>query len=308
MSQSMKHKSAPKRRTPSKKKSFEELPVVEEPEEVSGSEKMLENIKPHATTIGLAVIAAFVGFAAIAYLISGNFNQKSKAWTDLYRSATYAENRNDISQLKEVAAAYPNSQAGMRAALLAADFQLRVGVETLSTDREGGLELIRQSTVGFQTVLDAPPSATTTLLQRRSQFGLAYAFESLGEFAKANNLYTELVEAAPDSPIAALARRGISRSSNPDYLALYKKFSEWEDVLGEAPGAVLLGRPNIDFPEIEQDAESSVPGESENAEPVSETPPATTVQDDETSDSKTPETKNPESVVPDSTQKDDEKK
>lgn len=293
--------------------------MEEEAVELTGADKLLEKITPHAGTIGLAVVAGFIGFAAIAFLISRNFDTKAQAWRDQYIASTVAYQISDISGLKEVADTYPDKQAGMWAAQMAADFQLRMGLQQLDKDREGGLDMIRKATAGFQTVLDAPQTAKSTMLQRRSQFGMAYASESLGDFEKAKTLYAELVDAAPDSAFAEPARRGMKRSSSPEYAAVYKTFEEWKVVLGDAPGDILPGRPNIDFPNIDDSAdllnlnepvitetELNAPGDSDSGDPrpdSDKSEAAKSTPDPEVKEEK--EVDSSEPTTPPSTKKDD---
>lgn len=261
---------APKRRTPPKQKPVEEIPVEAEPEELTGPDLLLQKLAPHATTIVLAVVAAFVGFASIAYLYFGNQEKAASEWHQLYMSKTVALQTNNMTGLEDVADTYPDSQAGMWASQKAGDFQLRRGLKLLETNRESGLALIQKATKSFDIVLKAPVTAKTDLLQRRSQFGMAYACESLGQFDRAHTLYKELVDAAPDSGIAVSARRGVIRSSNPDYVALYKKFEEFEIQEGDAPDAILPGRQNIEFGGTDLDATPDVTPVDEPATPDSD--------------------------------------
>ncbi len=276
MSQTMNQK-------PAKKKTKSKAPFVEEPEELSGSEKIFEAISPHLTTIGLVVLAGLLAFVAIAFMIQSSFDKKAVEWRDLANSSAIALRSGDISNLKAVANSYPDSKAGLWALQMAGDQQLRMGIEQLSSDRDGGIQLIKKSKENFQSIVDSPQTLKTTMLDRRSHFSLAYAHESLGEFADAKKIYDKLVEQAPDSAFADPARRGSKRSSNEKYALLYEKFVNFEeDVLGDAPGPSIPDRPNISFdandlePGLKPPTENSgeevnndfqPPKESENVKP-----------------------------------------
>lgn len=249
MSQAMNQKSATKK----KRRSSSRTPVVEAPPELTGAEKLFEKVKPHLSTITLAVVACLLGFIVIAFIMRNRFDQNALQWRELNNATAIAIRTGDVNGLKQVATNNPDTKAGLWALQIAGDQQLRMGLEQLSMDREGGLALVRKSKENFQSVVDAPNSTKTTMLQRRSHFSLAYASESLGQFSEAKTLYEQLVDEAPDSAFANAALRGASRCSNEDYAKLYERFESWEvDVIGDAPGPALPERPRIDdFPEVD---------------------------------------------------------
>ena len=300
MSQTMNQKAA------AKKKKFSKTEVVEEPVELTGVDKFLENLKPHLATIGLVAVAAFLGFLLIAFMMRNSYQASAAQWRDLNTSTAVALGTNDFKGWQKVASDYPDSKAGHWALQLTGDRQLRTGLEQYAGDREGGLSLVKMAKKSFQQVVDAPAASKTTMIQRRSIFSLAYACESLGEFTEAKKYYEQLVEEAPDSAFADSARRGIKRCSNPEFASLYNKLANWEEeVVGDAPGpAVPEKRPSLDFPDKEIG-----PGVKPSDKPKPETikndfVPTTT--SDETVEKKedapvTPSTTEPPVETPDST-------
>ena len=232
-----------------KKKISEKLQEVEVPEELTGVEKIYEAIKPHLTTIGLVIVAGLLGFIAIAFLMRSQFDKKALQSRELFNASTIALRTGDTQGLEDVAANYPDTKPGLWALQMAGDHQLRLGLDQLSIDREAGNQLIEKAKVNLLAIVDAPQTAKTTMLDRRSHFSLAYAYESLGQLDEAKEIYNKLVEEAPDSAFADPARRGSKRASNPQYAALYNKFANFEEeVIGEAPAAPIPeGKPNIDF-------------------------------------------------------------
>lgn len=255
MSQKMNQKAAKKKKKKTKanqkRVKSKGLPVVEEPEEEiqTFGDKILAAITPYMTTIIFAVIAGFLGFAIITFLVRSSADKKAFEWRELATATSIANRTNETSHWKNVADKYPDSKAGLWASQLAGDMQLRTGLEELSYNREAGLGKIKKSKDYFQTVIDAPDSVKTPMLQQASNFSMAYACESLGEFDESKAIYEKLLEEAPESAFAEVARRGVSRSSNSDYASLYTKFENWEEeMIGEAPGLKLPERPQIDFP------------------------------------------------------------
>ena len=284
MSQTAKPKVAKKK----KNKSTKPEPV-QEPEELTGAEKLLEDIKPYLTTIMLCVVAVVLGFIAIAFWNQTMFQSSAASWRDLSNYSSIAIRTGEVAGLEQVAVDHADTKAGSWAMQLAGDQQLRAGLEQLAYNREDGLGLIRKSKANFKGVFEAKDAAKTEMLKRRSNFSLAYACESLGEFPEAKALYQQLVDEAPDSAFANAARRGIKRTSNDDFAALYDKFKSWEEEeIGEAPGPTVPKRPDISFdgidvPEGEKPPAGGdfEPGEKPEASAPEKTEPAKTDADPE---------------------------
>ncbi|MEM9943628.1 MAG: tetratricopeptide repeat protein [Planctomycetota bacterium] len=264
-----------------------QLEVIQEPiDDPTAGEKALEAIQPYASTIILAIVAGVLGFFVVAYYFQADFQNKALEWRELTSSTTIALNTGDVSTLREVSDQYPEKKAGLWASQIAGDFQMRMGLQQMTTDRETALGLIEKAKDSYSKVKAAPASAKSSMLQRRSQFALAYAHESLGEFEAAQALYQELVEQAPDWAFADSAKRGLARTKNPAYSDFYERFVSWKDEMGDAPGLPVPERPSIEFPDLDlpsgtKPGEATDSGLAENAtespaveEPKTETSPA----------------------------------
>ncbi len=272
MSQTMNQKTASKKNKKNKKrvktqarKPNSVAPPEEETEEevLTFGDKLLHAVTPHLTTIIFAMIAGFLGFAAIAFIIRGQSDKKAMEWRELSNATSIANRTGEISGWKQVAETYPEATAGLWASQMAGDQQLRMGLEQITYNRDSGMGMIKKSKEFFQSVLDGPATAQTPMLKQASHFSMAYAHESLGEFAEAKVLYDKLLSDAPDSAFAEHARRGSARSGSEDYVVLYDKFDTWdEDVIGTAPGPQVPERPSIDFPEVDLPAGDKPPAES----------------------------------------------
>lgn len=235
--------------TMNKKTRKSQLPVVEE-HDLTAAEKLVEKLSPYGSMIALGIALLFLAFIAIAYFIKAGYIAKEREWQQLNASITEVGISGNTNSLKRVAEEYPESKAGLWALQLAGDYDLRTGLSQMTYDREGGMQLINKATESLQKVVDAPADIKSPMLQRRSTFSLAYALESVGEFGKANELYKQLVESAPDAAFAEPARRGVERTSDETYAALFEKFQKWEDILGDAPGPMIPERPDISFPSL----------------------------------------------------------
>lgn len=233
----MSQKSAIKRTLPRKDKkaakTVKSPEVVEElPEEIS----VLDKIKPHLATLGLMAVAGVLAFAAVAMWRSSSFSNEAIKWVELNQAKAINSATGDVKDLVRVAEDYEDNVAGLVGAMYAGDSQMRSGILQLSTDREGGLSLVGKAKVNFESVVNAPEGLKSAWLNERSQYQMAYACETLGEFAEARKHYKNLVESAPNSPLFEKATRGLGRTSNDQYVALYQEFKDFEATLGDAPG------------------------------------------------------------------------
>ncbi len=256
---------------------------------MSIAEQWVEKLAPYGSMIALGIATMFLAFIGITYFVKANFQAKELEWRQLNTSITEVGISGNTDSLKQVAEDFPESKAGLWALQLAGDYDLRTGLSQLSYDREGGLKLIKKARDSLQTVVDASDESKSTMLQRRSTFSLAYANESLGEFEKAKALYQQLIDAAPDTAFAQPAKRGVERTSDSAYVALFDKFTKWEDILGDAPGPMIPERPDISFPSLgEKTGGGGDFGSEDPAESSTETTtsaPAETVSDDDESKS-----------------------
>ena len=218
--------------------------------ERSENDEMMDSLRPYLTQIGLAVILGLLALIAITLFINSRQQGASAPWRELSIAQTEFSISGNVDRLTQVASQYPDTAAAMWALQSAGDFQLRQGIDQLATDRDKGFKLIKKSQESYQQILDAPVSAKSSDIQQSSVFAMAYANESLGQFDEAAKYYTQLIEEAPDSHFASDAKRGVARSTNPDFVAAYKKFKEFEP-LGDAPGPNVPTRPEIDFPEVQ---------------------------------------------------------
>ncbi len=224
--------------------------ALKENELISWSEKQLGSLQPYWQQIVLAIALGFLAFIAIAYFVENKASREAAKWQDLSTSIWNSENTNDISDLTYFAQEYPNDTAGLWALQLAADYELRSGIRQFTDDRKAGLDKVKKAVGLYQQVVDSN-AKKTTMLQRRSVFGLAYAAESSGDFETARKYYQQIVDEGEKGPFFEAANRGRQRSTSDAYVAIFNKFRDWEDASGIAPGPVLPSRPNINFPDID---------------------------------------------------------
>ena len=181
--------------------------------------------------------------------------EPSRQLADAMQQFNVTTNVDSLKQMKED---YPNEVETNWAMLIAGDYELNRGLSQYASDREGAMKLIKRSKESFQSVVDSPSSAKTTMQERRSLFSLAYAHESLGEFSEAKALYQRVLDESPDSIFASSAKNGLERSNNPDFEKLYREFASFKPAMDEAPGVAVPDAPVIDFPKLDLPKEEPV--------------------------------------------------
>ena len=229
-----------------KKKQHEQ--EMSENDLVSYLEEKLGHLKPYWSQIALGACVLVLGVLGIVYLFQQRQASEAGKWQALIDARMQYRNTGDNTLLIDFADSYPDDTAGLWGLLFAADAETRSGLADFATDRKSGFDKISKAEDFYQRIVDSSVDKTTEL-QRRSVFGLAYAHESSGNFAKAAPLYQQLVDAGDDNPFLKEAKRGLARSTSADFAAVFDKFREFE-VDETAPGLQLPRRPDISFPEV----------------------------------------------------------
>ncbi len=215
---------------------------------VSYLEEKLGHLKPYWSQIALGACVVVLGLLGIVYLFQLSQQAEAGKWQSLNEARVQYRNTGDNSLLVDFADQYPDDTAGLWGLLFAADAEMRSGLSDFSSDRKSGFDKITKAQDFYQRIVDSSATKTTEL-QRRSVYGLAYAFESNGEFDKAAGFYQQLVDAGEDNPFLKDAKRGLARSTSPEFAAVFDKFREFE-IDETAPGLKLPRRPDISFPEL----------------------------------------------------------
>jgi tetratricopeptide (TPR) repeat protein len=252
-----------------------------EAEEQTGAEKLLMASQPYWTHIALGVLICILAWVIISYLAQSSREAAAEPSRQLADAMQQFNVTSNVDSLKQMKNDYPNEIATNWAMLIAGDYELNRGLSQFATDREGGMKLVQRAKDSFQSIVDSPATAKTTMQQRRSLYSLAYANESLGEFDAAKSLYQQLLDEAPDSIFATSAQRGLQRASDPAFNKLYDQFATYQPVIEEAPGVAVPKAPDIDFPAIDLPTEeptttessgNSMPSQDEEAAVIADVP------------------------------------
>ena len=213
---------------------------------VSYLEDKMGHLKPYWTQITLGICLVVLAMMAAFYLFEQGKKNEAGKWQALNDARLQYRNTGDNTMLIDFADQFPNDSAGLWALLFAADAEVRSGLAEFSSDRESGYSKITKGQGFYKRIIDSK-TAKSTLLQRGSVYGLAYAHESNGEFEQAAALYEQLVE---ENPLAEDAKRGLARSTSQEFVTVYNVFRDFDAGDGTAPGLKLPRRPDITFPEL----------------------------------------------------------
>ena len=239
---------------------------------VSWLEQRFGDLKPYWAQIVLGLCAIAAVAIAATFLWDRARQAEAEKWQTLSYAQTSYLRSMDNTPLLDFSDQYPDDPAGMWALLFAADGEMRSGLSEFSMDRKAGFDKIGKAVGYYRRIVDSPASKST-MLQRRSKYGLAYALESNGDFAEATELYKELEALGDETPFAESVKRAIERTNNPKFAELFQQFRKYEDVPDEAPGMKLPQRPDIGFPGLGSEQPDSGGGTfagSDDSAPVEE--------------------------------------
>lgn len=252
----------------SKRKEQEEN--IEENELVSYLEDKVGHLKPYWSHITLGVCAAILALLALVFVWDQGKKAEAAAWQALNIGKNNLDQSGDNNSLLDFADQNPDHLAGLWALLYSADAEVRAGLAELGNDRDAGFAKIKKAQDFYKKIVDSSASKTP-MLQRRSTYGLAYAYESHGDFDQAQPIYQSLVDAGEENPLFKVASVGLKRVQNEDMKTFFASFKAYVPVSAEeAPGARLPKRPDISFPTMSEQPNSG--GGEFGAEESSEQP------------------------------------
>ena len=222
---------------------------------VSYLEEKFGDLKPYWSHITLGICAVVLGILGALFF----WQQGKTAEAAMYQNLAAAQDNYRVSldnqSLKDLADQNPDHNAGMWALLYAADAELRGGLTDFTSDKKAGFDKIKKAQDYYKQIVDSTVKKST-MLQRRSTFGLAYAYESNGDFDEAAKLYEQFTTDENENPFTAEAKRGLNRCNDKDMVALFEKFRNFEVAPEIAPGLQLPKRPDISFPDPEEQPNS----------------------------------------------------
>ncbi len=184
---------------------------------------------------------------AIAILVVGSLGwgiysstakkKSASAWTEYYFNLTGS----DPGQFVDVADDFPSSSAAGWARLTAGNMYLEQGVEAIYRNRAEGEKLLNQAIEAFE---DTDLASAAPQLRHKSQFGLAQAYEALGDLDQAAKYYEQVSSSTAYPALVADAKERLTFVSSD----AGKSFYAWFDTLDPKPDAPIQLPSNLSLP------------------------------------------------------------
>lgn len=190
-----------------------------------------ERVMPYGRGVLAAIIAAIVIAGAWWYISVQNASQSAVAW-DEYIQAVSTGTR-DEQLLEDIAQQNAGTMVANWARLTLADWKLDAGTNRLLTDRAAAREQLREASEAFRAL----QSVNEPSIQERAGYGLARAYEGMGELEKARTAYTELATKFPEGPFAAAAKTRAAKLDEHGTKEFYDWLAKYE------PPATMSGEP-----------------------------------------------------------------
>lgn len=203
---------------------------LEENDLANATLSLVERIRPHFRTLGLAALGAFAALAAWTVITAQQSAEKEQAWD----ACLAAVSTRDAGRLGDVLGRYPGSAAAQWSQLLLADNALAEGARLVFDDRDRGRERLQAAADLYGGLLGQRPPAVAV---ERAIFGLAKTREALGELDAARLGYQTLVAEHPQSPLRELAEMRVAALTRPATAGWYDWFGSRKPVKDAAPAA-----------------------------------------------------------------------
>lgn len=179
--------------------------------------EQIEILQPYSRAITATILGAAVLVGVYFFFTRQAALVDQRAWDD-YLNAINSPN---IDSLEDVVSRYEKTTVGTWAHLRLADVKLNEGIKALFENRSEARANLRAAVENYQFVLD---HTREDLLLERATFGLARAYESQNDLAKARELYKKLEEWEEGVYVAAATKRLTDLGRKPT-----KLFYDWFD-------------------------------------------------------------------------------
>jgi len=247
----------------------------------------IEQVRPYATTILMALVAVAVAISAWYYLASNRERQQADAWRAYFAAGSNPQG--DMStQLSAVADSYAGTPAGLWSAQTAADLTLAQGIQLMFADRAQAETNIDRAKGLYKQVLDDKLTQSYPMLLERARFGMAQACEAMNDLEDAKKYYELVGQAAPQSALGKAALKRLDKLVDPDTEKWYNWFARQEAAppTPDTPSSPLggsplgSGMPSLgglpDLPELDSSPDTGGDKNESDTSTDTGTPPPTT--------------------------------
>lgn len=180
---------------------------------------VVERIRPHLITLGLAAAVAVVACAAWSLVESRREATREESWD----ACMAAMGSGQAAALDGVVNRYPGTPAAQWSRLVLADGLLDQGSQLLFTDRPQGEQRLQAAVATYSALLASRP---LDFIAERATFGLAKARENLGGLTEARSGYAAVVAEHPDSAVRRFAEERIAALERESTRRWYDWFAQ----------------------------------------------------------------------------------
>ena len=219
----------------------------------------------------LAVTAvAVLGLLSYGFFTSIKEKEAAKGWTAFYFADT------DTADLTAISADFGSTTAGLWAKQTAADANMAKALEKVYLDRDLAETFYKEAVAEYQAVSE---KSSDPFLMGRANYGLAQAFEGMGEIEKALSAYRKVIanKTMGTELIAEVTQRvgWLESKAGEEFYTWYKSSRASAPMLNTNPStsSPVPGEPNIAFPPVTPSAETPA-GAPTSSEPSTTPVPA----------------------------------
>ena len=237
-------------------------------------EQLAVKLKKAMPAILAVTVVAVLGLLSYGLFTSVKEKESAKGWTALYFADT------DTADLTAISTDYSSTTAGLWAKQTAADANMSSALEKVYLDRDLAETFYKEAIDQYQAVSE---KSSDPFLSGRANFGLAQAFEGMGENEKALSTYRKVItnKTMGMELIAEVTKRvaWLESKSGEEFYTWYKSSRASAPVLNSKTPTTtpVPAEPNMVFPD-QQLPTLVTPAPLEGTTPVEPTPdkPATT--------------------------------
>jgi predicted negative regulator of RcsB-dependent stress response len=206
----------------------------------------IERVKPYVLKIGIALAVIAVITIGVYWFMSSLNRKQVDSWAAKIFATQVVDTDRQAQRLESV---WKNHEppASFWALLDAGYYEMLEGNDSYIQDNAKARSQLKSAKEKFEQILEDADS-DLTMLRNKAAYLLAYAHESLGEFADAEKKYREFLDMAEDSPMKELGELGLARVTDPKSKEMFNQYVNWKAKVAPAD-PVISSRPDISFPE-----------------------------------------------------------
>jgi hypothetical protein len=220
-------------------------------------EKVLRWFQPHLKWLAAVVLIVLVAIGANSFIAQQQASRLASAWDEFLLASTAMDRRR---AMEDVSLVHGDLPAGIWALQSKADMDLQQGTQLIYENRSEAEKLLQDAIAGFEEVLTL--ARRQPFLAQRAQFGIALAYESMGELRRARETYDEIVKQAESTALGQMAKTRSERLAQNRIQAFYAWLADQEDV---TPSPQMPEMPRSlgdlpDFPDLQLPPDFGDPG------------------------------------------------